>query len=295
MKKNFKKYIVIFVLFILLGISTVKADSNIVDLSKKGSIHISLSTNDSEVIKGAEITIYKVGVAKIENANLIFQNVPEIDSCKIEFSNIDDREITNSMIECIQNTNVLKETSITDSKGKVSFTNLDLGLYLVVQTNEIKGYSKIDSYLVMIPKEIDNEWTYDIISTPKTEIYKTIDIKVIKVWNKQNKNNKLPESVTIQLLKADEIIDTIELNKDNNWSYTWFDIEKSDKYTVKEINIPNGYTATYKNDNYTFTVTNTDKLPLTGQIKWPITMLSITGLLFIIIGAYNMKRELDEK
>ena len=69
----------------------------------------------------------------------------------------------------------------------------------------------------------------------------------------------------------------------------------SEVYTVEEINIPEGYTATYKNDEYTYTVTNTDKLPQTGQLKWPILILSITGMLFIIVGIYEMKRETNEE
>ena len=289
MKKRLINYITILLVFLLLGVSNVSANSNIIDISKKGSLNISLSTNNSEVIKGAEITIYKVGEVVVENSNLIFKNVSEIDSCKIDFTK--DKNITPSMVECIQNTSVEKETNITDRQGKVSFTNLDLGLYLVVQTNEVKGYSKIEPYLAMIPREIDNKWIYDIVSTPKTEIYQTVDVKVIKVWNKQNENSELPEFVTIQLLKADDVLDTVKLNKENNWTYNWLDIEKSDKYTVKEINIPDGYTATYKNEGYTFTVTNTDKLPLTGQLKWPVIVLFSTGVLFIALGIYESKRE----
>ena len=289
MKKRLINYIAILLVFLLLGITNVNANSNIIDISKKGSLNISLSTNDSKDIKGAEITIYKVGDVVVENSNLIFKNVPEINSCKIDFTKVEN--ITTSMVECVQNTSVEKETDMTDSEGKVSFTNLDLGLYLVVQTNEVKGYSKIDSYLTMIPEEIDNKWIYDITSTPKTEIYQTIDVKAIKVWNKQNENSKLPKFVTIQLLKEDEVLDTVELNKENNWTYTWLDIEKSEKYTVKEINIPDGYTATYKNEGYTFTITNTDKLPLTGQLKWPVIVLFSTGVLFITLGIYESKRE----
>lgn len=289
MKKRLINYITILTVLLLLGVSNVSANSNIIDISKKGSLNISLSTNDSEVIKGAEITIYKVGDVVVENSNLIFKNVPEINLCKIDFTKVEN--ITTSMVECVQNTSVEKETDMTDSEGKVSFTNLDLGLYLVVQTNEVKGYSKIDSYLTMIPEEIDNKWIYNITSTPKIEIHQTIDVKVIKVWNKQNENSKLPEFVTIQLLKDDEVLDTVELNNENNWTYTWLDIEKSDKYTVKEINIPDGYTATYKNEGYTFTITNTDKLPLTGQLKWPVIVLFSTGVLFITLGIYESKRE----
>lgn len=288
-------FILTLLLLTLLGVPNVKANSNLVDLSKKGSINITLSTNNNEVITGAEITIYKVGNIVIDNSNLMFKNVTKIESCNVDFTKITDKNISGSVLKCIQDSNVKQEKSITDNRGKVSFKDLELGLYLVAQTNDVKGYSKISPYLVMVPKELDNKWTYDISSLPKTEIYSTIDVEVIKIWNKQNQNSKLPDAVAIELLKEEEVIDTVILNKENNWRYTWLDIEKSDNYSVREINIPSGYTATYKKDENTFIVTNTDKLPQTGHSIWLVMVLFGIGILFINIAIYKIKRENNEK
>lgn len=295
MKHRSISFILTLLLLTLLGAQNVKANSNLVDLSKKGSINITLSTNDNEAIAGAEITIYKVGNIVIDNSNLMFKNVLEIESCSVDFTKIEDKNISSSVLECIENSDVEQEKYVTDDRGKVNFTNLNLGLYLVAQTNDVKGYSKISPYLVMVPKELDNKWTYDISSLPKTEIYSTIDVEVIKIWNKQNQNSKLPDAVTIELLKEDEVIDTVILNKENNWRYIWLDIEKSDNYSVREINIPNGYTATYKSDEYTFTVINTDKLPQTGKSIWPTLILFMIGIFFISLALYEAKREKNEK
>ena len=295
MKGNSKKYLIIFVLFFLLGIFNVRADSNIIDLSKKGSIVIDILTNDNEPIIGAEISIYKVADAKIVNNNLLFENIDEINSCEIDFTKIGDEAVSNELVNCIISTDISKKTLITNNSGRVKFDSLELGLYLVVQNNMVKGYSKIDSYLVMIPYEVDNKWCYDSYSVPKTDIFKTMDITVLKEWNKQNEFSKLPDSVTIQLLKENVVISTVLLNDENNWTYTWFDLEKSDEYDVKEIDIPDGYTASYRNDGDNFIVTNTDKLPQTGQLVWPIPFLLITGLSCIIVGIYNYRRESNEK
>ena len=55
-------------------------------------------------------------------------------------------------------------------------------------------------------------------------------------------------------------------------------------YSVKEINIPKGYTATYQQNGFTFTVTNTSTLIQTGQLKWPIPVLAGAGLLLFAGG-----------
>ena len=65
----------------------------------------------------------------------------------------------------------------------------------------------------------------------------------------------------------------------------------SDKYSVKEINVPKGYTPSYKVNNYVFTVTNTDTLPFTGQIFYPIIILSTLGIVLILTGVRIMKNE----
>ena len=175
------------------------------------------------------------------------------------------------------------------SLGIVEFNNLDLGLYLVKQTNKVEGYSNIDSFLVTIPKEIDNKWTYEINANPKTDIIRLMDITVEKKWDMVNDNT--PEKVTIQLLKKAEIIDTIILNKENNWIYTWKQIEASDEYSVKEINIPAGYTDTYRQVENKFIVTNTKTLVQTGQNILLIEILTILGLSLIVLGIFLDKRK----
>ena len=273
----------------------ITKSSHTIDFEELGSIKITLTEKEENIaIEGAELGLYHIADAGEKDHNLIFNYTENYKECTADLSNLTIDGLTDKITKCTKD-KTPDYTKTTNEKGKLKFKDLKLGLYLVKQETQVKGYSNIDSYLVMIPKVIDNKWTYDITSEPKTEIYKTMDIKVVKVWNKQNEKTKLPEYVTIALLKNGETIDTVKLNKDNNWTHTWLDIEKSDKYTVEEINIPEGYTATYKNEEYTYIVTNTDKLPQTGQLKWPILILSITGMLFIIVGIYEMKRETNEE
>ena len=273
----------------------ITKSSHTIDFEELGSIKITLTEKEENIaIEGAELGLYHIADAGEKNHNLIFNYTENYKECTADLSDLTIDGLTEEITKCTKE-KTPDYTKTTNENGTLKFKDLKLGLYLVKQETQVKGYSNIDSYLVMIPKVIDNKWTYDIKSEPKTEIYKTMDIKVVKVWNKQNEKTKLPEYVTIALLKDGETIDTVKLNKDNNWTHTWLDIEKSDKYTVEEINIPEGYTATYKNEEYTYTVTNTDKLPQTGQLKWPILILSITGMLFIIVGIYEMKRETNEE
>lgn len=270
--------------------------ADVVDLNRKGNILITLLEEKNEIgVKDAEISLYQIANVVIENNNLAFTYTESLNKCKTSLKNLKADNLTEDISKCVTDNILPILSKNTDVKGNVKFEDLDLGLYLVRQTNRVEGYSVIADFLIMIPKVIDNKWNYTIKAEPKTEIYQTIDLKVIKEWNKQNKNNKLPESVTIELLKDSEVIDVITLSNANNWSYIWEDIEKYDNYSVREINVPKGYTVTYKNELYTFTVINTDKLAQTGQIYFPIIILASLGVLFIIIGLVGLKRDNYEK
>lgn len=283
------KRIKIILLSILIFYSTniYALEGNTIDFNSKGSIEITLNEKtDNEKIEGAEILLYKVADAKSENHNLVFEYIDELKSCNASLNDLETKSKSEEIEKCI-NENIKSLKQITDINGTVKYNDLDLGLYLVKQNNIVEGFSKIDSFLVMIPKIVNNKWIYDIKSTPKTDIIRVIDINVKKVWNTSTSNTndsiKLPRSIEVELLLNDKVIDTVKLSKDNNWSYTWEDLAKSEEYTIKEINVPKGYTPSYQKDNNTFIVTNTSTLVQTGQMLWIVMLLIITGITFIII------------
>lgn len=284
-----KKYAYILLILCLISFNNVKADvSNIVDFNNKGSIEIELKVKEENTtIEGASITIYKVALANEENHNLTLDFIDEFSLCNLSKDNLD----TNSIDKCLDNNND-GITLITNKDGIVKFNNLDLGLYLVKQTNRVDNYSKIEPFLVMIPEVIEDKWVYDIKAKPKTDIVRVMDVTVKKVWNLSN-SNKLGEinnikNIEISLLLDDEVIDKIILNEDNNWTYTWKYLEKSDKYRVLETKVPKGYTASYQQEDNLFIVTNTKTLVYTGNNHYMVSILSFVGMLFIISGlVYN--------
>lgn len=267
---------------------------NALDFTKKGSIEITLIEKEEQTkINGAELTIYKIADAKEENHNLVFEYVNELSDCNVSLDNLDNDNISEEINKCLNPS--VKGISLVTEDGKVNFEDLDLGLYLVKQTNKVEGYSVITPYLVMIPRVINDEWTYNVTSKPKTDIIRVIDLKVTKVWNKANSNISssinLPKEIEIELSKNGEVIDTVKLNSANNWEYTWKDLEKSDMYNVREVNVPKGYTVTYQKEGNLFIVTNTTSLVQTGNMPWLVEIIGGIGLIFIVISLIYNKNE----
>ncbi|MGL6198043.1 MAG: Cna B-type domain-containing protein [Lachnospiraceae bacterium] len=105
--------------------------------------------------------------------------------------------------------------------------------------------------------EKDGTFTITNSYTPG-EVSKTVS----KNWNDSgNKEDSRPANIKVQLYAGGEKYgDEVTLDKSNNWAYTWNNLPEyasgeSVVYTVKEIDVPDGYKVSYSED--TFTITNT--------------------------------------
>lgn len=284
------KYLLIGLLIMIPGM--VKADTGIVDFEGRGTIELLLKeSTDGTMVPGAEISIVKIAKAIDKNNNLAFEYVDEISDCSLLVDEI--KDVSSELLECIDKSNLKYDKKITDNNGMVKFNNLELGLYLIKQTNKLEGYSSFLPFLIMIPEFIDDEWNYDIEATPKTDIIKLMDITVRKEWNISS-NKMIPEEIEIQLIRGSQVIDTIKLNKDNDWKYTWEELEVSDEYRVLEVNVPDGYTASYRNEDGVFIIVNTDTLIKTSSNTWLIQGLALLGIIIITIGIICEKKECHE-
>lgn len=284
------KYLLIGLLIMIPGM--VKADTGIVDFEGRGTIELLLKeSTDGTMVSGAEISIVKIAKAIDKNNNLAFEYVDEISDCSLLVDEI--KDVSSELLECVDKSNLKYDKKITDKNGMVKFNNLELGLYLIKQTNKLEGYSSFLPFLIMIPEFIDDEWNYDIEATPKTDIIKLMDITVRKEWNISS-NKMIPEEIEIQLIRGSQVIDTIKLNKDNDWKYTWEELEVSDEYRVLEVNVPDRYTASYRNEDGVFIIVNTDTLIKTSSNTWLIQGLALLGIIIITIGIICEKKECHE-
>ena len=102
-------------------------------------------------------------------------------------------------------------------------------------------------------------------------------------WN-ADKSTEVPDSVTVQLLQGEKILYTDVLSAQNNWQVVYSNMPESDAYYIREVDVPKGFTATYSQKGYTFTVTNTSSLVQTGQLVWPIPLLAAAGLFLLLMG-----------
>ena len=151
--------------------------------------------------------------------------------------------------------------------------------------------SEVKDYTVQITEEG--------ITFVVTNTFDSQELTVQKKWDDKGYESKRPKSVTVSLLQNGQVYDTQTLTEERGWNYTWGDLPKVDsngneiKWTIKESDV-SGYTADVEQKGYMFILTNTydkPKLPQTGQLWWPVPLLVMGGMAFIIVGAVLRKKK----
>lgn len=94
-------------------------------------------------------------------------------------------------------------------------------------------------------------------------------VSVEKKWNDENNNDGIqPTEVAVQLFAGDKAVGApVKLNKENNWKHVFSNLKaksegKDIEYTVKEVDVPKGYTATVEGKG-NIVITNTHTPVLT--------------------------------
>ena len=276
------KWISFCLIALILSALPLSAMAKQFDHNQKGSISVTLvSPNAKQPMAGAELSVYYVATVGVNtNGNLNYGYTEAFADCGFS---LDDPDLEKKLDAFVSANGVSAQKIRTDSQGKAHCADLPLGLYFVKQTGEVEGFAPCTPFLVTVPTETDTGYQYHVNATPKTDVIRLTDIIIKKKWNTGSLSG-IPTSITVQLLRDGKVLKTAILNKQNSWQITYPDMPESDEYSIKEINVPQGFTATYTQKGYEFTVTNTPSLAQTGQIIWPIPVFALAGIFFLMVG-----------
>ena len=284
-----RKILALSMVILLVLTCGVTAFAEDLDLLRTGSISVTLTEQYSKTpIVGAELSVYfiaTVGINTDGNLNYVLNE----DYAGLGFA-VDDPELVSKLDAYLLDNEMPSIWLITDENGSASCENLPLGLYFIHQVNTVEGLAPCTPFLVTLPAETDGGYVYEVNATPKTEVAKLTDITIKKVWN-TDASSKATDSVTVNLLRGGQVVQTAVLSESNNWQITYTDMPESDAYTIEEVDVPKGFTATYKQRGYVFTVTNTSTLIQTGQLVWPIPVLAFAGVMLIGAGSVLLRKK----
>lgn len=336
MKFMLKRLFKVLLIALIINMSLVNVFADQEYYGKTGSIQITLE-KDSQVIDvtGVKFELYKIANLHRNNIEFVLLNQYKIFGLNVNFERDDTTADWQYEADLIKN-EIIKSSidpDYTEStvNGVVKFDDLEVGLYLVTgypsyieEDEEIYKYQP-STYLVSVPQynedysfkydvSVVNKYTrepinYDDPDTPFTKL------TVIKKFADLGHELSRPQEVVIDLYKNSELFETITLNDDNNFQYTWNSLSKEFEWTVIEREVAKYRTSYEKPDKYNVVVTNTyitpntppntppdtpdtpepptsdvPPIPSTGVLWWPVPILLVAGAACLIIG-YDGKKE----
>ena len=276
---------------LLLATCVLAVSAEEFDPQKTGSISVTLTDQyDKTPVVGAELRVYYVATVGIHgDGTLGYSYTAEFADTGIA---MDDPDLAAKLDAYLSGHEAPAVSLRTNGEGTANCTDLPLGLYFVRQTGAVEGFAPCTPFLVTVPMKNAEGYVYGVNATPKTEAAKLTSITIRKVWN-TDASTKAADSITVQLLRHEKVVETATLSEKNNWQVTYTDMPESDGYSIKELDVPPGFTATYQQNAYVFTVTNTSTLIQTGQPVWPIPVLAFMGVLLIAMGTVLLQKKGD--
>lgn len=129
----------------------------------------------------------------------------------------------------------------TDLNGRLSFTELPQGLYLLAgERTEVDDFSYTpEPMFIFLPIENEGGVNNDAIIEPKKDVVASthenkITVSVIKVWNDGESTADRPRAIEIELFCDGEKYDSAVLDRSCNWRANWEELDSSKKWTVTE-------------------------------------------------------------
>lgn len=153
-----------------------------------GSIELSVCRGE-EPVPGGEMTCIRVGEVWEDDGNYSFRRcldgkaLTDIQSPKLA-----------AELEKFAKDNQLTGTTLPiGDEGKVTFPNLKIGLYLLVQETAAPGYTKLTPFLVSVPYAMEGTYQYDVTPLVKGELERVAETEPPKTEPPQTEQ-KLPQT-----------------------------------------------------------------------------------------------------
>lgn len=153
--------------------STIFAD-NVPDLTMRGSIQITMRYGDTYV-PGGDLTLYKVGDIYENDGNYSFVLTDSFAGSGEDLANIQSSQLADDLARYAKRHSIVGTSKDIDQNANITFTDIDLGLYLLVQEQAAEGYNKVSPFLVSVPIQENGAYVYDVDASPKVELEKVTE------------------------------------------------------------------------------------------------------------------------
>ena len=239
------------------------------DMERKGSVTFTMAYN-SIPIPGGTLSLSRIATVMELAGDLHYKWVPELEDSGLALSKRDTAVFADRISMLVDSRSLPCETHTIDDHGKVTFTDLPCGLYVVYQRTPAPGFEPINAFCVSIPMIEDNMFVYDINGSPKPR----------------------PETSTSEITVTQVTVTTPGYETTTNLNHpsppdepTTVPREETGTTVPREetgTTVPHETATTAPNE--TTKPAEDERLPQTGQLWWPAWVIGAVGLMLFGIG-----------
>lgn len=164
MMKRILSFMLILVLASLLVLPA--SAHEVPDPDRRGSISIDM-TYGGKPVAGGTLTIYRVADVVSDDGDYLFRYTRPFAECSIPVTELETARLPEELAKIAEDKGLRGTTVTVDARGNATFSDLEIGLYLVVQKEAASGYRKIKPFLVSVPYNEDGHYIYDVDTAPK--------------------------------------------------------------------------------------------------------------------------------
>lgn len=163
-----KRILSLILSILLLGTLPVAAFAHDVPQDIPGSIEVSVQYG-GKAVSGGTITCIQVGEVCEENGNYSFRRCVD----EHPLTDMQSPELAGELERFAKDNQLTGKKQAIGSDGTAAFTDLKIGVYLLVQETPAEGYTKLKPFLVTVPYMENGKYVYDVTAQIKSELERT--------------------------------------------------------------------------------------------------------------------------
>lgn len=163
-----KKRVVSMILTLLLvtGLSLSVCALEVPDYDRRGSIAVSMNYQGNPV-SGGTLILYRVADVVNSAADFAFAYTSDFAESAILVENLNNANLPEELCGIVNSKALSGIARTVNEEGKTTFSDLEIGLYLIVQENAAPGFERINPFLVSVPYRHNGGYVYDVDTAPK--------------------------------------------------------------------------------------------------------------------------------
>lgn len=174
MKLNKKIFSLFFALSLLCMVSVTARAHEAPDETRNGTITVKMEY-EGKAVSGGTLKAYRVGRIQEEDGEYSFVKTKAMRDFNGSYDEVSDPKLAKKVAAFVQEKELGAYATAKNKNGKAVFSGLELGLYLIVQTEASDGYEPLKPFLVTVPMDEGGSYQYKVNAEGKFQLRRETD------------------------------------------------------------------------------------------------------------------------